>query len=256
MNTRGSNFAITTEASKIDALRSGHAWLSNLRFKFVGLDGVIEAKPIENNSQEILNKDQLFEIVLPMGYIKNKINIIERYISAFYQKTAHTTQLIILWQREPRSEMSQEQSNLFNIRVFIKSDLDNSNVEEKAKLEGEIQFLSMDIENQMGDRAKVVNPSSLSNLEILKGNMFNDGSESLRNFVQEDVNFDFPENLPLPRLPILKNENVRYIAVVWRFIKNSTGIDMSKGTGTRGALVPRADLNRPFFRRHRLHEAR
>ncbi|MFX1570118.1 MAG: ATP-binding protein [Promethearchaeota archaeon] len=225
----------TTEASKIDALRSGHAWLSNLRFKFVGLDGVIEAKPIEENSQEILNKDQLFEIVLPMGYIKNKINIIERYISAFYHKTAHTTQLIILWQREPRSEMSQEQSKLFNIRVFIKSDLDNSNVEEKAKLEGEIQFLSMEIENEMGYRAKVINPSGVSNLDILEGSVFNDGSESLRNFVQEDVNFDFPEDLPLPRLPILKNENVRYIDIHNKFKKKAitVGYHIKNGVITK-----------------------
>ena len=211
----------TTEPSQLVALRSGHAWLSNLRFKFIGLDGIVEAKPIENHSQEISKENQFFEIVLPMGYIKNKINIIERFISAFYHKTAHTTQLIILWQREPRSEMSQEQSNLFNIRVFIKYDLNYSNVEERVKLEGEIQFLSMDIENQMGDRARVFNPSGLSNLDLLNGNVFNDGSETLRNFIQEDVNFDFPENLPLPRLPILKNENVRYIDIHEEFKKKA-----------------------------------
>ena len=57
----------------------------------------------------------------------------------------------------------------------------------------------------------------------------------MRNFVQEDVNFDFPENLPLPRLPILSNENVRYIDIqesfkkkaitVGRHIKNSVITD-------------------------------
>ena len=211
----------TKVLSKMEAIKLGHAWLSNLRFKFIGLDGNVEAKPIRKDNQDILKKSQLFEIILPMGYIKNKINIIERFISAFYHKTSHTSQLIILWQREPRTEKSQEQSNLFNIRVFIKCDLNNSNVEDRLKLEGTIQFLAMDIENQMGDRARVVNPSDVSYRNILEGSVFNDSHESLRNFVQEDVNFDFPENLPLPRLPILKNENVRYIDIHEKFKKRA-----------------------------------
>jgi len=185
------------------------------------LDGKIEVRPIIRERQEILKESQLFEIILHMGYIKNKINIVERFISAFYPKTIHTTQLIILWQREPRSEKSQEQSNLFNIRVFIKCDVNNSDLEDRVKLEGEIQFISMDIENQMGDRARVVNPSGISNLKILDGSVFSNSQESLRNFVQEDVNFDFPENLPLPRLPILKNENVRYIDIHEDFKKRA-----------------------------------
>jgi len=211
----------TRAESEFDANKSGHAWLSNLRYKFIGLDGNVEAKPIRKDNREILKESQLFEIILPMGYIKNKINIVERFISAFYHKTTHTTQLIILWQREPRSEKSQEQSNLFNIRVFIKCDVNNSDLEDRVKLEGEIQFISMDIENQMGDRARVVNPSGISNLKILDGSVFSNSQESLRNFVQEDVNFDFPENLPLPRLPILKNENVRYIDIHEDFKKRA-----------------------------------
>lgn len=211
----------TKAISKMEAIKSGHAWLSNLRYKFIGLDGIVEAKPIKKDGQDIIKESQLFEIILPMGYIKNKINIIERFISAFYHKANHTTELIILWQREPRSEKSQEQSNLFNIRVFIKCDLNNSSVEDRLKLEGIIQFLAMDIENQMGDRSRVVNPSGISNLNIMEGSVFNDSCESLRNFVQEDVNFDFPENLPLPRLPILKNENVRYIDIHEEFKKKA-----------------------------------
>ena len=211
----------TKAISKMEAVKSGYAWLSNLRYKFIGLDGFVEAKPIKKDSQEILKESQLFEIKLPMGYIKKKINIIERFISAFYHKANHTTALIILWQREPRSEKSQEQSNLFNIRVFIKCDLNNSTAEERLKTEGILQFFSMDIENQMGDRARVVNPSDVSNLTILEGSVFNDSCESLRSFVREDVNFDFPENLPLPRLPILKNENVRYIDIHEDFKKRA-----------------------------------
>ncbi|MFW9970807.1 MAG: ATP-binding protein [Candidatus Odinarchaeota archaeon] len=211
----------TKVISRREALKLGHAWLSNLRFKFIGLDGKVKAKRIRKKNQEVLKKSQLFEIILPMGYIKNKINIIERFISAFYHKTDQPTQLIIFWQREPRSEKSQEQSNLFNIRGFIKCDLSNSSEDDKLKFEGIIQFLAMDIENQIGDRARVVNPSNVSNLNLLEGSVFNDSYESLRTFAQEDVNFDFPENLPLPRLPILKNENVRYIDIHEEFKKRA-----------------------------------
>ena len=32
--------------SKSDAIKLGHAWLSNLKYKFRGLDGIVQAKPI------------------------------------------------------------------------------------------------------------------------------------------------------------------------------------------------------------------
>ncbi len=214
----------TKVESESEAIKLGHAWLSNLKYKFIGADGVVEAKPIVKENQEELKKGQLFEIILPMGYTKTKINLVERFIKAFYFKTGHTVQLIILWQREPYSEKTKEQSNLFNIRVFIKYDLNNSNVKDKLRLEGIIQFLAMDIENQKGDRAKLVNPSDVSNLNILEGNVFNNSSESLKTFVQEDVNFDFPENLPLPRLPILTHENVRYIDIHEKFKQNAISV--------------------------------
>ncbi len=203
----------TRAESEFEAIKLGNAWLSNLKFKFKGLDGDVEPKPIIKINQEALGEIHLLEIILPKGFITRKFNIIERFISAFYYKTAHTVKLIMLWQREPRSEHSQEQSNLFNIRVFIQFEMNYPDIEEKLKLEGIIQFLSMDIENQMGDRARVVTPSDISPLEIQKGKVFKNNHESLRNFVQEDVNFDFPANLPLPQLPILQNENVRYIDI-------------------------------------------
>ncbi len=214
----------TKVESESEAIKLGYAWLSNLKYKFVGLDGVVEVKPIRKDSQEVLRKSQLFEIVLPMGYTKNKISLVERFIKAFYFKTGHKVQLIILWQREPYSEKTHEQSNLFNIRVFIKYNLNNLNVRDKLKLEGIIEFLAMDIENEKGDRARLVNPSDVSNLNILEGKVFNNSSESLTTFVQEDVNFDFPENLPLPRLPILANENVRYIDIHEKFKQNAISV--------------------------------
>ncbi len=203
----------TRAESRNAAIQLGYAWLTNLKYKFIGLDGVVEAEPIKQDPQEIQKNNHLLEIELPRGFIKNKINIVERFINAFYSMKDREVQLFILWRREPRSEKSQEQSNLFNLRVIVRYCFEGSNTDEELKLKGILQFLAMDIENQMGDRARVINPSVISHREILEGNVFKNKEESLRTFVQEDVNFDFPENLPLPKLPILKNENVRYIDI-------------------------------------------
>ncbi|MFW9872613.1 MAG: ATP-binding protein, partial [Candidatus Thorarchaeota archaeon] len=211
----------TKAESECEAIKVGHAWLSNLRYKFMGLDGTVEAKPILKGDPEMPNHSQIKELFLPKGYIKNKINIIERFISAFYYTKDQIIRTLILWKREPRSEESMEQSNVFNLRVFIEYNPENLDIKDKLKLEGILQFLSMDIENQVGDRAKIVDQPDVSHLEILEGNVFNGGNDSLRNFVQEDVNFDFPENLPLPRLPILHNENVRYIDIQDEFKKEA-----------------------------------
>ncbi|MFX1575310.1 MAG: ATP-binding protein [Promethearchaeota archaeon] len=214
-------FFFTRAESRTDAIQLGYAWLTNLKYKFIGLDGVVKAEQIKQDPQEIQKNNHLLEIELPKGFIKNKINIVERFINAFYGMKDREVQLYILWRREPRSEKSQEQSNLFNLRVLVRYYFEGSNTDEELKLKGIIQFLAMDIENQMGDRAKAVNPSGISHIEILKGEVFKNKEESLRTFVQEDVNFDFPENLPLPKLPILKNENVRYIDINEEFKKRA-----------------------------------
>ena len=211
----------TKADTNFEAVRLGHAWLSNLKYKFKGLDGFVEAKAITKNNQEISSQNHLLEVILPPGFIKKKINIIERFIKAFYYINDCTVRLIILWQRESRSEASEEQSNLIHLRVFIEYNLKNSKVEDKLKLEGIFQFFSMDIENQLGERARISNPFDVSHLDILKGTVFTNDIKFLRNFVPEDVNFDFPENTPLPRLPILKNDNVRYIDIQNDFKRNA-----------------------------------
>ncbi len=232
----------TKADTKFEAIRLGHAWLTNLKFKFMGLDGIVEAKAITKNSQEILSQNHLFEVILPQGFIKNKVNIIERFIKAFYYINDCTVQLIILWQREPRSDESEEQSNLFHLRVFIEYNMKNSNIEDKLKLEGIFQFFSMDIENQIGERARISNPFDVSHLDILKGTVFNNDITFSRNFVPEDVNFDFPENTPLPRLPRLKNNNVRYIDVKNHFKRNAIRV----GTHIKESVITNHETFMPI----------
>jgi hypothetical protein len=102
--------------------------------------------------------------------------------------------------------------------------IENISQEEKLKLEGILEFLAMDIENQEGQRAQVITPDNVSHLGILKGAIFKDENETYRTFIPEDVNFDFPEKLPLPRLPILQDENVRYIDINDKFKRHAVRI--------------------------------
>jgi len=195
----------TKAESESEAIQLGHAWLSNLKYKFMGLDGIVKARPIIRGSPELLEQSQFLEIILPIGFITGKINILERFINAFYYKNDHEVELFLMWRREPRSKQLEEQSNLFNLRIFVRYDSKNIDLEDELELKGIIQFLSMDIENQKGDRAQVTAPSEISNLDLLEGNVFKDDDDhdQSANIVQEDVNFDFPENLPLPRIPRL-----------------------------------------------------
>ncbi len=87
----------TRAESRNDAIQLGYAWLTNLKYKFIGLDGVVEAEPIKQDIPEIQTKNHLLEIELPKGFIKNKINIVERFINAFYSMKDREVQLFILW---------------------------------------------------------------------------------------------------------------------------------------------------------------
>ena len=212
----------TQAESKEAAIKSGYAWLSNLKYKFRGLDGTVEAVSISN--QEHRSHDNLLEIVLPNGFIKSKIRIVERLINAFFYLKDHKVHLYLLWRREPTVESSEEGPNLLNVRIFVEYCKENLTQEEKLKLEGILEFLAMDIENQEGQRAHVITPDNITHLSILKGTIFKDENETYRTFIPEDVNFDFPEKLPLPRLPILKNENVRYIYINDKFKRHAVRI--------------------------------
>ena len=89
-------FFFTRAESRNDAIQLGYAWITNLKYKFIGLDGVVEAESIKQETQEIQNNNHLLEIKLPKGFIKNKINIVERFIKAFYCMKGREVQLFIL----------------------------------------------------------------------------------------------------------------------------------------------------------------
>ena len=66
----------TKAQSKGDAIKIGYTWLSNLRYKFTGLDGVVKVKAITQKDIDEWNKSKKVEIKLPSPIIRNKIKIL------------------------------------------------------------------------------------------------------------------------------------------------------------------------------------
>lgn len=214
----------TKSKSKNEANKLGNAWLSNLKFRFRGLDGIVNARLINSNNSKDNEGLELLEIVLPEGLITSKINVIDRFVSAFYYKNSQSVRLILLWQRKIRPKNNPEGSNMYKLRIFITYDLSNLDNKNHLKLKGILDFLSMEIETNTGKRAAIVKPLDISYPKIVEGNIFNNSEEVLNAVVTEDVNFDFPKNIPLPRLPILNYENVRYIDLNEEFKKQAIEI--------------------------------
>jgi len=214
----------TKVESEIEGYKLGHAWLSNLKYKFIGLDGHIEVKQIQNNQKQENENYRIFEIVLPSGLIRNKINIIERFVNFFFYKKKQTLKFIILWRRQSQSKDSEEQNNSYYLKIYAIYDARNLSEKDHLRIFSVLKFLSMDIENHKGERAYIKPSLEISQLNLRKGEVFDDMDDDLRIFTIEDVNFDFPEDIPLPSIPILEKENVRYIDLDKEFIRESIGI--------------------------------
>ena len=210
--------------SEHEGIELGHAWLSNLKHKFIGLDGLVQVIPITNKDLKKLDQKQFLEISLPVGLIPNKVNIIERFIKAFYYTNTTIIQLHILWQEEPRIYEHHERSNSYNLRIFINYHKTNLSSKKQIEIKGILKFLLMDIETNKGKRAKLIEPSNASLPDVLGGVVFKDKNNLSKQFIQDEVNFDFPDNLPLPKIPILEDENVRYIDINKEFKKVAISI--------------------------------
>ena len=214
----------TKAQSQLEGNEIAQAWLSSLRYKFIGLDAEIEVK--QSNLDEI-NKNGLekfYEIKLPRGLTSKRINIIQKFINAFYHNYEQTIKLYIIWQREHNPKHPDERSLLFHIRIFIAFTLKSENSILFSKLKGMLKFFSLDILNEKNVGAKIIEVANLTSLDLFSGDIFKNDNTFGNFFIKEDFNFDFPEDLPLPRIPILYNENVRYIDIDEDFIENSISV--------------------------------
>ncbi|MFX1297419.1 MAG: ATP-binding protein [Promethearchaeota archaeon] len=236
----------TTASSELDGYEIGQAWLSSLKYQFVGLDGRIEVIPVKVHEAENYKNWDIFEIKFPSGLIKRKVNILERLSNTFYQISEIPLKLFILWQKESRLNEIHKYSDRFLLRIFISCDLKSLNVKERHKIMGIIKFLSLDVETDKGVVSEIEKCTKISYMDILKGSIFHNALSHIKSVVKEDLNFDFPDSLPLPGLPILENENVRYIDLSVKFIKNaiSIGYHIKNGVITNHkTYVPIAKLS-------------
>ena len=214
----------TNASSELDGYEIGQAWLSSLKYQFVGLDGRIEVIPLKINKTNNYKNWELFEVKFPSGLIKKKVNILERFSNIFYQICEIPLKLFIIWQKESRKNEIHDYSDRFLLRIFISCDLNSLDVKERHKIMGIIKFLSLDVETDKGVISEIEKCAKISYMDILQGNTFHNCSSQIKTVVKEDLNFDFPDSLPLPKLPILENENVRYIDLNDKYIKNAISI--------------------------------
>jgi hypothetical protein len=217
--------------SENEALKQGYSWLSELKYQFLGLDGIVQARAITQVNIKGSNQVILEEITIPGGLLRNKINLIEKFTSIFYFNKTSEIRLYLFWKRNPPIEtrLTPDESN-YSLRIFLVYDKESIDESDLMRIRGFVEFLCLNIENLKGERAKLRKVNDVDFHQILSGEVFqNCKNITLHNkyrssLIQNEINFDFPEHLPLPRLPILKNENVRYIDVDNSYIKSAIGV--------------------------------
>ena len=110
----------TNADSEGEALEKGYTWLSDLKYKFRGLDGTVEIKPITTDSDDEWQNCRIQEIQIPDGLFSRRFDLLERFISAFYYDRKHKVQLVILWHRKPLSKNRVDpESATFSVKMFL-----------------------------------------------------------------------------------------------------------------------------------------
>ena len=203
--------------TKIEALEIGETWLSSLRFTFLGLDGIIDAVPILPEIAKDFKSYKIVEILLPGILLKFKVSIIERFINFFYFKQKFELKFLVFWRRVTLANTGSKQSNLFDVRIFVLYNSDNLTLEELSKIRGHIKFLTIDMESDKGEIAFIKELTIFSIIDLLGCDVFKKKKAFENQITKQGVNLDFPNNLPLPKLPILPYENVRYIDISSEF---------------------------------------
>lgn len=168
--------------------------------------------------------DKFYEIKLPEGLTSKRINIIQKFINIFYHNTEQTIKLYIIWRKEFDPKHPEERSNLFCVRIFVAINTKSDKSIQFSKFKGTLKFFSSDILDNKNIGAEIEEIDNFTYLDLFKGQVFNANSLTRNHFIKEDFNFDFPEDIPLPRIPILHNENIRYIDLDEDFIKNSVSV--------------------------------
>ena len=199
--------------SKLEALEIGETWLSSLRFTFLGLDGKIEVVPISVVVEQSFRGYSITEIALTGILLKYKVNLIERFINSFYFGQRYNLKFFLFWRRDNSLDLEKRQSDLFDFRIFVSYDSAKLSLEEHLKILGHLRFMTLDMESNKGKRAVITETSDISILDLMGCSVFKRKNLFGYRASKQTINFDFPKNMPLPQIPILAKENVRYIDI-------------------------------------------
>jgi len=211
------------------ALEIGLAWLAFLRFRFKGLDGELNLKLIEPQESEKYDEIELFEIIIPDGILRKQINILEKLINVFYHEKDKGFQIFLIWQRFKYEHEKMQDS--FRFRVIVKYNKNNFDKRNLIRLKASLRFLGSEIVDNQDKYFKIIHPTDIRYLDILGTKVFSKDEYSPNylstNYTLLDeqlINFDFPEEMALPTIPILQKEIVRYIDLDEYFISNAVSI--------------------------------
>ncbi len=196
-----------------EATKLGHEWLANLQFHFLGLDGEVEARDSLQLFDEGWRGSVLEELVFPVGSIVNELNIIERFVKLFYFKKKFRVRLLFLWKERERERKGAWGLPNYTLRVFFNYHMSDLSEVDQLTLQGLVNSLFRDLRSIGGESVSKRVPKDCSLWDVVSCNVFNGALDSRCCFIvhKDNMAFDFPENLPLPRMSIIQDENVRYI---------------------------------------------
>jgi len=201
--------------SEHEAKTRGKALLLYLEKLFPGLTGQVIVVPIQTDLffQDVV----LYELKLPK-YIKlhrGKVSIIREFIHTFRRNKnkAINLYLYILWQRDDTPVKNEEQkmlkNNRFKTKIYFGVAIKNETLNyDKALIDAQKEFLTMDIHDILFNRAKFEETPPETLLRIIEGKAFyTNESEEMTNFHYQDRKFIIPKD---PRFDFLKPHKVDF----------------------------------------------
>ena len=224
--------------TKSEAIRKGYSFLMHLKENFSGLTGEVDALPIDSFN---LNQNYpIYEFVFPRRPYLNtdKFSIINKIVQIFQSNNNNLFQLFIFWQKDDSVDGTKVGKNspfeLYKVKIFIRILVSKASYSEeeyqKAELMGQLDYLTININNLLGEHATLKQTSINTWRNIVESDVFwvNHFDEHTGSYYKDickqlpeekvpafiipsEVDFTFSENLPLPKAFNLPNENVKYV---------------------------------------------
>ncbi|MBN1214665.1 MAG: ATP-binding protein [Candidatus Lokiarchaeota archaeon] len=131
--------------------------------------------------------------------------------------------MYLIWCKlPPREDEHLHKNTLYLFRIFIIYNKKNLDEEDLLKIRGNIEFLCANLEDLNAKKSRLKYPKDIQFHNLLSGEVFSEIKDRYsKSILDESINFTFPTSLPLPRLPILKHDNVRYIDLDDKFIDDA-----------------------------------